>query len=219
MYRDHDTTATRDAVYQAVDTPQGGLKRMVELNGKPLAGEAEQAETLRIQEFVHDPGAQAKQRKNEAHDDDQATALLKMLPDAFLWTITSQTPELITLDFKPNPAFNPPNMEARVMGTMGGQMMIARNGDRIRTLRGQLSGDIRIGYGILGKLNRGGTFDVERREISPGHWQITETRVHIGGHALLFKTIGQQEDEIKTDWRPSTDANLEAAARTLRAEH
>ena len=32
-------------------------------------------------------------------------------------------------------------------------------------------------------------------------WQITETHVHIGGHALLFKTIGEQEDEVKTEFR------------------
>jgi hypothetical protein len=31
-------------------------------------------------------------------------------------------------------------------------------------------------------------------------WQIAETHVHIRGHALFFKTIGEQEDEVKTDF-------------------
>jgi predicted metalloprotease with PDZ domain len=31
-------------------------------------------------------------------------------------------------------------------------------------------------------------------------WVITETHVHITGHALFFKTIGQQEDEVKTEF-------------------
>ena len=57
----------------------------------------------------------------------------------------------------------------------------------------------------------------ERREISPHIWQITESRVHIGGRALLFKNIGQQEDEIKSDWKPSTAKTLEEAAKQLGA--
>ncbi len=167
---------------------------------------------------MHDPSAQARARKNSAHDDAQATELLKMLPDAFLWSIASETPDFITLSFRPNSAFSPPDMEARVMGAMAGQMVIARNGNRIRTLRGTLSYNILIGFGLLAKMYKGGTFDVERRLVGEEHWQITETHVHIDGHALLFHDIGQQEDEVKTDWKPSTDDTLEEAARTLNAQ-
>jgi predicted metalloprotease with PDZ domain len=66
-------------------------------------------------------------------------------------------------------------------------------------------------------MYKGGTFDIERRQVGSGHWQITETHVHIGGHALFFKSIGTQEDEVKTDWKPSPDETLIEAARTLGA--
>ena len=138
-----------------------------------------------------------------------------MLPNAFLWTIVSENSEELTLQFRPNPAFKPSDMQARVLGIMAGKMVIARNGDRIKTLRGVLTDDVRIGFGILGKLDKGGIFDVERREIAPGHWQITETHVHIGGRAMLFKSIGQQEDETKTDFRPSTAPNLHVAEEQI----
>jgi hypothetical protein len=107
-------------------------------------------------------------------------------------------------------------MQSRVMGIMAGEMVVVRKGNRIRTLRGVLSADVRIGFGILGKLNQGGSFDVERREVAPGFWEITESHVHIGGHALLFKTIGTQEDETKTEWKPSTARTLEEAEEYLR---
>jgi hypothetical protein len=90
-------------------------------------------------------------------------------------------------------------------------------GNHIRTFRGSLTEDFRIGFGILGKLNKGGTFDIERREVGPGFWEITETHVHIGGHALFFKTIGQQEDDVKTDWKPSPAKDMKEAARLLGA--
>src|SRR6202012_4140106 len=94
------------------------------------------------------------------------------------------------------------------MGSMAGTMVVVHNGNHIRTFRGELTEDFRIGWGILGKLDKGGTVDVERREVAPGFWEITETHVHIVGRALFFKTIRTQEDELKTDCKPSPAQNL-----------
>jgi hypothetical protein len=217
-YRDHDSTPDADGTYLTIETRQGTLRRLIALNGQPLSPSAATAETERIEAYVHDLSAQAKARKNSAHDDAQAAELLQMLPDAFIWSKVSETPDLITLGFQPNPKFSPPDMESRVLAAMGGELVIARNGNRIRTLRGQLTYNVLIGFGVLAKMYKGGTFDVERRLVGDGHWQITETHVHIGGHALLFHSIGQQEDEVKTEWKPSADDTLEAAARTLNAQ-
>jgi hypothetical protein len=216
-YQDHDSVPGVDGTYTTIETRQGTLRRMIKLHGEPLSAGATEAETQRIERYVRDPVAQARARKNGAHDDAQAAEMLKMLADAFVWTIMSQTNELTTLSFQPNPNFNPPDMQARVMGTMSGQMVVTREGNRIRTLRGALTNDVLIGFGILAKLYKGGTFDVERRKVGGDHWQITETHVHIGGHALLFKNIGQQEDEVKTDWKASPDDTLESASHTLNA--
>jgi hypothetical protein len=215
-YRDHDVSPEKNAAYDTIETPKGELKRLVELNGHPLDNNARDRETSRIADYVNDPSAQARARKSEAHDDAQAEEMTRMLSRAFTWSVTSETPEFITLAYRPNPAFDPPDMEARVMSIMAGEMIIARNGNRIRTLRGSLTQDVKIGFGILGRLKAGGTFDIERRQVAPGHWEITESHVHIGGHALLFKTIGQQDDEVKTDWKPSTANDLREAEEQLR---
>jgi predicted metalloprotease with PDZ domain len=53
--------------------------------------------------------------------------------------------------------------------------------------------------------------------VAPGFWEITETHVHISGRALFFKTIGQQQDEVKTDFKlvpPGT--TLEQAVEMLK---
>lgn len=218
-YRENDVTPGKNAVYTTIETPQGTLRRLIELNGHPLSGDAAANEMRRIQNYVQDSAAQAKARRNSAHDDAQAEELLKMLPEAFLWTKASENGDSDTLNFRPNPNFDPPDMQSRVMGIMEGQMVISKEGHRIVTLRGKLSDDVLIGWGILGRLNRGGTFDVERRMVGEHHWQITETHVHIGGHALLFHTIGQQEDDVKTEWKPSTAQTLQQAVQELNAGH
>ena len=39
-----------------------------------------------MESFARDTAAQAKQRKAGQHDDRQATEMLNMLPQAFMWT-------------------------------------------------------------------------------------------------------------------------------------
>jgi hypothetical protein len=215
VYRESNTTPEKHAVYRVIETPEGTLRRLVELNGLRLSPEQAAVELHRVKNYVNDPSAQAKARHAAAHDGAQAEELLKMLPDAFIWTRGGESGDLVTLNFRPNPNFDPPDMQSRVMGIMEGQLIISKDGHRIHTLRGRLTDDVRIGWGILGKLDRGGTFDVERRVVGDGRWQINETHVHIGGHALLFHTIGQQEDDVKTDWKPSTAHTLQEAAAQL----
>jgi hypothetical protein len=86
------------------------------------------------------------------------------------------------------------------MGAMTGTMIVANPGHHIRTFKGRLDNDVTIGFGFLARIKTGSNFDIERREVAPGVWQIAETHVHVFGHALFFKTIGTQEDEVKSDF-------------------
>lgn len=185
------------------------LNRVVERNGQPLS-EAQQRQEMT--DFLNDTRAQTKQRKSGQHDDEQAAELLQMLPDAFIWKIEGERGNDLVLHFTPNPAFHPPDMEGRVFAAMEGEMAIDRQQHRIATLKGHLTRDVKIGFGLLGQLDAGGTFDVERRELAPQIWQITETHVHIQGHALIFKTISEHEDDVKSHFE-----RIDASTSTTQA--
>lgn len=102
------------------------------------------------------------------------------------------------------------------MGAMTGTLVVDRAQHRICTMRGTMAHDVTMGFGILARIKQGSDFDVERRQVAPGYWQITETHVHIRGHALFFKTIGQQEDEVKTNFTlVPTGTSLEQAVELL----
>ncbi|MGA7246021.1 MAG: hypothetical protein WBX19_22750, partial [Terracidiphilus sp.] len=174
------------------------LDRVVERNGQTLPEDQQRQE---MSAFMSDSHAQASQRKSGQHDDEQAAELLKILPDAFIWTAAGEKGSNVLLHFKPDPQFHPPDLEARVFAGMEGDMAIDRDQHRIVSLKGQLIRDVKIGYGLLGELKAGGTFDVERRELSPHVWEITETHVHIQGHVLIFKTISEEEDDVKTHFQ------------------
>jgi hypothetical protein len=189
------------------------LSRVVERNGQSLPVSKQRQE---MNAFISNADAQARQRKSGQHDDQRAAELLRILPDAFVWTIAGERGDEVLLHFKPDPQFRPPDIEARVFASMEGDMAVHRDQHRIATLKGRLTRDVKFGYGLLGKLEAGGTFDIERRELSPGVWQITETHVHIQGHALIFKTISENEDDVKTHFKQIDHAiSLEQAQNEL----
>ena len=196
-----------------VQTDAGSVKRLISKGGQPLSEAEARTEDARVQTFIHDPDQLAKQKKDAAQDDKNATELLNMLPEAFRWTVQREDANTVTLHFEPEPNFSPPDMQSRVLGTMLGELVVNRGQHRIETISGKLTQEVTIGWGLLGRLKAGGTFRVERRQVAPGLWQITETHVHIEGKALLFKNIGQQQDEVQTEFtRVPEGTTLEQAA-------
>lgn len=219
QYRDLDRKPEGEALYQVVETERGEVKKKLRQNGHALGPEELRAEDARIWAFVNDPSQQAKQSKEGEQDDKRAEIMLRMFPDAFLWSVNSDNGDTVELGFTPNPDFNPSTMEAKVFSAMAGVMVVNKAQNRIATIKGKLIHDVKFGWGLLGRMDAGGTFNVERRELAPGIWQIVESHIHINGRALLFKSIGEQEDEVKSQFRPTPPATtLQQAANLLKAE-
>jgi hypothetical protein len=189
-----------DTVSIVVETGHGSVKRLISRGGQPLTDAEAKVEDERVQRFIHDPEKLARQKRDGMQDGKNAEELLRMLPDAFNWKVKSEDAEKITLHFEPNPNFSPPDMQGRVLGRMAGELVVDKGQNRIATISGRLMDDVTIGWGLLGRLHEGGTFRVERREVAPGLWAITETHVHIEGKVLFFKNIGQQQDEVQTEF-------------------
>jgi hypothetical protein len=216
-WRYRDDQRDLGTVSIVVETDAGSVKRLISRNGSPLSADEARDEDARINRFIHDASRLAKQRRDGAQDDRNARELLTMLPEAFIWTLQSENAAAVKLHFEPRPDFKPPDLQSRVLAAMNGVVVIDRAQHRIETISGQLTEDVTFGYGLFGRLRRGGTFRVERRELTPGIWQIVETHVHIDGKALLFKNIGEQQDEVQTDFTPVPHGTtLEQAAALSR---
>jgi len=218
-YRDAKKDGT-DTVSIVVETEYGSVNRVIVKNGQPLTEAETRAEDERVRRFIHDPEKLAKQRRDGAQDGKRAEELLRMLPEAFTWKVASEDEQRYTLHFEPNRNFDPPNMQGRVLGTMAGTLVVNKAQNRIETMSGKLTEDVTIGWGLLGRLREGGTFRVERREVAPGLWQIVETHVHIEGKALFFKTIGEQQDEVQTEFtQVPAGTTLEQAAEMTKSTY
>ena len=198
LYFEVDQKPEHPVKQWVADTAEGSLKRVVQIDGRTLSPQEPQQ---RMDAFIRDRTAQTKQRRSGSHDDDQAAKMLRMLPKAFLWTSQGEQGGNVLLRFRPDPNFDPPDMETKVFAAMEGDMAVNTRHMRIASLKGRLTHDVTFMGGLLGRMYGGGTFDVERRETGSGAWQITESHIHVNGHALLFKTISEQEDDVKSEFK------------------
>ena len=213
LYYDVDRKSGGEVVEWAAQTRQGELDRVMQQGGSQLTSSEQRS---RMEQFIHNASAQAKQRRNGQEDDKRARQMLNMLPDAFIWTKVKQEGTTTQLHFRPNPGFHPPTWEARVFAAMEGDMVVDNSGHRIASLNGRLVTGVKFGWGILGELKPGGSFDVERRQVGGGIWQITETHVHIQGHAMIFHSISEDEDEVKSKFEELPEnTNLQEAEQRL----
>jgi len=203
LYYEVDRKPGANVEQWVAEANKGELKRLLKKNGVSVSSAAQRDGMNR---FIQNSGARAKQRKDNQQDDEQASQMLKMLPDAFLWSKTGEQGNDIILQFKPNPQFNPPSWQARVFAAMAGEMKVEKTQHRIVSLKGKMVHDVKFWEGFLGSLHAGGSFDVERRDTGNGEWQITETHVHIQGHALIFKSISEEEDDVKSQFKQLPDS-------------
>jgi hypothetical protein len=217
MYRDDNKGPGKNTVKLVIQTSEGDLSKTVEKDGHPLTPQQQEEEEQKIDAFVEDANLRQKQKQDHERDAEKASSLTKMLPDAFLWTFAERNDAETTLRFEPNPQFEPPTREARVFAAMEGMMVVDTKQKRLKQLKGTLRRDVNFGFGLLGKLEKGGTFAIERQQIAPGVWSITETHVQIQGRALIFKSIDEQQDEVTSHYRPTPPSlTLADAAKMLK---
>jgi len=210
----------KEQIRHVIETYEGALTLVVAENGQSLTPQQQQQEGERVYGLIHSPRQLKKEKEERERDAQKEQQLLKMLPDGFLYQYEGEEQgRNIRMSFRPNPKFHPPTREAKVFHAMQGTMLVDGREKRLVELRGQLMRDVVFGWGIFGRLYAGGTFDVQQTEVAPGHWEATLIDVHIRGKALFFKTINEQQHELRCDFRQvSGSIPLEQAAEMLKQQ-
>jgi hypothetical protein len=208
-------------IQRIVDTPSGELSRVMLIDGKPLTPEQQKEEDERIRRML-DPAQLRRKQKEQKEDDERTRKMLAAIPDAFDFQYigSTQAPnghKLTRIGFVARPGFNPPSRESMVFSGMRGEMLIDETAQRLAKIDGTLFKEVTFGWGILGKLYKGGRFVVEQAEVAPSHWDTTRLILHFDGKALLFKSIHIDDNQTSWDYRPvppmSVDQAMEFLAR------
>ncbi|MBT9330225.1 hypothetical protein [Paracidobacterium acidisoli] len=196
----------RDTTREIIETRNGDVARLIAVNGKPLSPDAMQAEVGRLEYLREHPELQEHRRKREQEDTDRVNGIIRLLPDAFLYRDEGMTPcpsgQCRRFTFSPKPDFDPPNLEANILRGMAGEMWIDPGQQRITRIEGHLIDDVDFGWGVLGRLHKGGTVLLEQSEVGSHQWAITRLKLNLTGRALLVKSLSIQLTEEESSFSP-----------------
>ena len=189
-----------------IDTKDGQIARTLLINGQPLTPDQRTADEARMKKLVDDPSERAKRDKRAKDDEDKVAQMFKAIPDAFVFKYEGAENGQIRLSFFPNPHYNAPTRELQVFRSMSGMIWIDRAGLRMSRLDGSLFEDVTFGWGLLGRLNKGGAFSVTQSRVGDDHWEIVSLDVKMSGHAVVFKTINVKQLQRITGFHRISDS-------------
>jgi hypothetical protein len=202
-YRLRKQTPNGSSLKQVAETNDGQVSYLLMMNDQPLTDEQRRIEDEKNQKILNSPDEQRRRLKEQKDDERRANTLVKALPDAFIYEIDgpADEPHVIKLRFRPNPNFNPPDRETQVFKGMAGHMYIDTQANRMKRLEGILVDDVNFGWGIFGRLHKGGHFEIREDNVGDGHWDVTYSNVDFTGKVLLFKRLRIKETQEMSNFR------------------
>jgi hypothetical protein len=208
---------------EIIETKDGDVARLIAVGDKPLSPDAEAAEIQRLQNLLAHPELQQHRQKREQADANRADEMIRLLPTAFVYQfegmVEGPNGPCYRLSMKPNPHFNPPDRQAEVFHGMAGELWIDQKQERMVRFQAHLISDVEFGWGIFGRLYKGGTIVVEQKDIGAGHWEQTLLRLNLHGTILIFKSLVVDTTETESDFSPvPADWTYQDAARALLSE-
>jgi hypothetical protein len=237
MFRDRKQTPRGSQTKLYLETTEAMAGLLIANDDKPVSPEQMQNELNHLQHLVADRDDLRRKAKQEHEDAEHTLRIVKALPDAFLYEFDGTEPsqpnlgklggDLVRLKFRPNPHYSPPSHIEQALLGMRGYLLIDKGAKRIARIDGTLFREVSFGWGILGHLDKGGSFVVEQAEVGDGTWQITRMRLNFTGKIMLVKNFTVKTEEIFCDFRRVPDSTtfakgvelLKAEEAKLRGEH
>ena len=224
-YRLRKTSPRLTSVKDILETREGDVARLLSIDDQPLSAADELKEEARLQALEANPGLQQHRKQSEDSDTARALKVLRVLPTAFLYhfegtgtTGQGKAPQQIVdkFSFKPNPQFDPPDLETGVLTAMAGELWIDPVEERVVRLAGSLQQDKDFGLGILGELDKGGWVEIEQADVGGSQWRIIHLKLVMNGR-ILFKQKNSNSEQHYTQFAPlPTDMSYKQAIEMLR---
>src|SRR5882757_1366334 len=201
-------------VERIIETVDGDVDQLLSVDGHAPDGADKSKNDKVLQGLLSSAQAREAMHANTIKEDNDAATLLRAVPKMFLAEDRDEKNGIVTIAFRPNPNFQPQSLEQRAIHGMSGTLYIDKKGMRLTGIDAIVAEQVQFGYGLLGTLDKGGTYMLQRVEVEPGVWKTKDTKIRLNGRVALFKNISKQSEESKSGWRrvPSNTTILQALA-------
>ena len=185
---------------EQVETKDGPLFRLLAIDGTALSPDQRQQDDARIGRLVKDPRPLLRLKQAQDEDELKLEKLISMLPVAFVYEYDGIEENLLRVKFHPNPGYNPPTYEARVIHSLAGTILIDPEQKRLARVAGQLVNRVDFGFGLLGRIDSG-TVELGRVAVGPQQWKTAFINIHFSGRLAIFKTLSKDQYERRSEFR------------------
>ncbi len=170
------------------------VTRVIAKDDKPLSTDEIRKQEERLRKSVLD------NRRNppKPKDDD---AWLQELPDALefrrLGAEERAGRPAEVYSFAPRPGYHASHPRAKAFEKVRGRLWLDQADGEIVKLDAEVIDTIQIGFGVLGRIEKGTHFELERKKWDIGVWFEEWQRVRFDVRVMLVKTLRQ---EIESRW-------------------
>ena len=192
-------------VQEIVQTDQGSIARTLLIDGHPPTKDQVQLEEQKIQKLMNDPDEQRRRQKRDREDDNRAQIMIRALPNAFFYQVIGRDGDTLKLRFRPDPNYQPQSHEESVYTGMAGELWLNMAQERLQKIDAQLFHDVDFGWGILGRLYKGGSFMVQQDQVDGNHWDSTAMKLDLSGKVMMIKPLVYKEQEYEGDFHRLPD--------------
>jgi len=212
MFRNQRRTPRSNQTKLIVETREATAGILVEVDGHPLTPQQRLAEEARLENYIHNPEELNRKRRQEKEDSERTQRIMKALPNAFVYEwggtergsagVGSLEDDLVRLNFRPNPNYEPPSRVEQVLTGMQGHLLLDAKQNRIAEIDGTLEKDVGFGWGFLGHLDRGGRFLVQQADVGNHQWEMTHMELAFTGKILFVKKLNIRSNDSFSDFHP-----------------
>jgi hypothetical protein len=240
-YRYHVIDEKGDQLRDQIETPEGSVARLVQRDGRPLTPDEDSAERDRLNALVASPSDFARHIRREQDNKKMGANLLNLMSDAMLWSYAPGQPQLpsppsgsppgqpptqpspqptpdpplVVLDFKPNPNWSPPDIEAEPLTGLEGRVWIDARARRVVRLEGDLFHAINIGWGVVAHIYPGGTVLLQQTKVAGDRWIVSHIVEQLTVRALMVKTVKQRVSFDTANYQPVPPMPYQQAIKVL----
>jgi hypothetical protein len=218
QYREEKRVGSLTTIQQEVETRSGIVYRVLARQGRPLDTAAQRRETERLNNLLRNSAEQARMKQESQAEEQRLERLMTAMPEAFSYTYDGMVDGNLRLSFRPNPAYTPQTYENRAYHALAGEVWIQPQLKRLVKIDAHIMTEIDFGYGLLGRIEKGGSFQIVREHVAENRWKTSVLEVHISGRVVFFKSIYKDQREVRTSFQPvPSDLGVPGAVAILNA--
>ena len=224
-YRMREVNQRGEQLREQIETPQGTVARLIERDGHSLTPEQDAAERSRLNAMLTSPDDFIRHVRRDEEGRKSGLEVLHLMPDAMLWSYapgqpqlpghSADDPPLIVLDFKPDPNWQAPNLQAELLTGLEGRVWIDSRTRRVVHLEAATFRAVNVGWGFLAHVYAGGTVSVDQVEATNDRWIMRHMSQQFTVRALLVKQVRQQTVSEISDYRAVPSMSYQDAVQLL----